>query len=124
MYVNNVQKNWLQRVEKGDDGRFARLVPVATSLPLSGPDGLRSIGGNRFLQAEGAGGRVSLLTIEDDRAQLLPLATGLDTPASVAMVGNIAWVPEGKTAYLFDAARSGQDPGPFTVRPFAIQGGR
>jgi hypothetical protein len=89
---------------------------IATSLPLSGPDGLRSIGGNRFLQAEGPGGRVALLTIDGDQGQLLPVATGIDSPASMALVGNTVFVPEGKIGYLIDPAKRGQDPGTFTVR--------
>ncbi|HYD23638.1 MAG TPA: hypothetical protein VEB68_02500 [Croceibacterium sp.] len=123
LYVNNVQQNLLQRVERAE-GRFGGLTTIATSLPLSGPDGLRAIGGNRFLQAEGPGGRVSLVTIADDRAVMLPLATGLDYPASMTLVGRTVYVPEGKIGYLFDAAKRDADPGPFTIHAVALEAGQ
>jgi len=123
LYVNNVQANLLQRVERSG-GRFAGLTNLATTLPLSGPDGLRAIGGNRFLQAEGSGGRVALLTIEGDRAQMVPLVTGLDFPAAVTLVGRTAYVPEGKIGYLFDPARREEDPGPFTIHAVRLPEGR
>jgi hypothetical protein len=123
LYVNNVQKNWLARAERADGGGFDKLTMITTSLPLSGPDGLRSLGNNRFLQAEGPGGRVSLLTIEGDKAQMMPLATGIDYPASMALVGRTLYVPEGKIAYLIDPAKRGQDPGTFTVRAIAAPEG-
>jgi hypothetical protein len=53
LYVNNVRQNTMLRVNRRDDGRFAGLTTLTVSMPLNGPDGLRSIGGNRFLQAEG-----------------------------------------------------------------------
>jgi len=115
LYINNVQRNLLQRVERGPDGAFTGVRNLATSLPLSGPDGLRAIAGDRFIQAEGTGGRVALLTIEGDRAELMPIATGLDYPASVALVGTTAYIPEGKIDYLLDFAKRGQDPGRFTI---------
>jgi sugar lactone lactonase YvrE len=123
LYINNVQSNLLQRVER-EGGRFAGLTDIVTTLPLSGPDGLRSIGGNRFLQAEGTGGRVALLTIEGDRAQMIPLVTGLDFPAAVTLVGRTAYVPEGKIAYLFDPARREEDPGPFVIHAVRMPEGR
>ncbi|MEO6042014.1 MAG: hypothetical protein ABIP41_08940 [Croceibacterium sp.] len=123
LYVNNVQKNWLARVARAADGTFAGLAMVATSLPLSGPDGLRALGGNRFLQAEGPGGRVALLTIRGDKARMLPLATGIDYPASMVLVGRTLYVAEGKIGYLIDPAKRELDPGTFTVRAFAAPAG-
>ena len=121
IYVNNVQKSWLARVERAGDGSFARLAMVATSLPLSGPDGLRPLGHGRFLQAEGPGGRVALLTIAGDRAELRTLASGINYPASMALVGRTVYVPEGKIDYLINPAKRGQDPGPFTIHAVPLR---
>jgi len=115
IYVNNVQKSWLARVERGDDGSYARLAMIATAFPLSGPDGLRALGHGHFLQAEGPGGRVAELTIDGDRAEMRTVASGIDYPASMALVGRTVYVPEGKINYLIDPAKRGQDPGPFTI---------
>jgi len=121
MYVNNVQKNWLARAER-TNAAFTKLTMISTSLPLSGPDGLRPISGNRLLQAEGPGGRVSVLTILGDKAEMLPVATGIDYPASMVLVGPTVYVPEGKINYLLDPAKRGQDPGTFRVRAIAMPG--
>ena len=114
LYINNVQRNLLQRVERSD-GDFSGLTTLVTTLPLSGPDGLRSIGGNRFLQAEGNGGRVALLTVDGDKVDMQTIVSGLDYPAAVTLVGKVAFVSEGKIGYLIDPAKRGQDPGTFTI---------
>ena len=121
IYVNNVQRNWLARVERGDNGAFARLAMIATSLPLSGPDGLRPLGHGRFLQAEGPGGRVAELTIDGNRADMRTVARGIDYPASMVLVGRTVYVPEGKVGYLTEPAKRGRDPGPFTIQAVPLR---
>ena len=121
LYVNNVQKSWLARVERADDGSFARLAMVTPSLPLSGPDGLRPLGHGHFLQAEGPGGRVVELTISGDRADMRTIANRIDYPASMALVGRTVFVPEGKISYLTDPAMRGQDPETFMVHAVPLR---
>ena len=123
MYINNVRANLVQRVERRGDGTYAGLTTLDLSQPVSGPDGLRSIGGNRFLQAEGAGGRVAPITIEGDRATVTPLKTGLQSSPAVTRVGSIGYATEGKINYLIDPALQGQDPGDFYIRAFALPEG-
>lgn len=123
MYVNNVRANLVQRVNRDAAGDYAGLTDLLLSEPVSGPDGLRPVGGNRFLQAEGSGGRVALITIEGDRAEVTPIATGLDSSPGVTRVGSIGYATEGKIKYLIDPALQGQDPGHFYIRAFTLPEG-
>src|SRR5690606_15501652 len=63
LYVNNVRTNELLRVETNRRGEMAGLAKLTVSHELAGPDGFRHIDGNRFLQAEGNNGRISIVTI-------------------------------------------------------------
>ncbi|WP_338243985.1 SMP-30/gluconolactonase/LRE family protein [Aurantiacibacter hainanensis] len=123
MYINNVRSNRVQRVNRGGGGGYAGLTDLALSQPVSGPDGLRPVGGNRFLQAEGSGGRVALITVEGDRATVTPVATDLDSSPGVTRVGSIGYATEGKIGYLIDPQLRGQDPGDFYVRAFTLPEG-
>lgn len=120
LYINNVRKNLLQRVNRAADGAYAGLTDLTLPVALGGPDGLRSLGGNRFLQGEGSSGRVAVITVNGNTATLADVATGLNGPVGVTAVGGTAYVVEGKIGYLFDAALRDQNPDPFTIRAFPI----
>jgi sugar lactone lactonase YvrE len=112
LYINNVQRGELWRV-----GLSRATPPVLTLLAanrrMEGPDGLRHIGGNRFLQAEGTGGRITLVTIAGDEARIDVLREGLNSSPGVTRVGRLAYAVEGKIQYLFNPEFRGKDPGPF-----------
>jgi hypothetical protein len=112
MYINNVQKHELWRV-KPVAGGSAQLTLLTATRKMEGPDGLRPIGGNRFLQAEGPPGRITLVTIEGDTARIDVLREGLDSSPGVTLVGNTVYAVEGKINYLFSPQLRGQDPGQF-----------
>ncbi|MEH3105782.1 MAG: hypothetical protein PGN09_00430 [Sphingomonas fennica] len=119
LYTNNVRTNAMQRVERGVDGRV-RFVPLALSQPVSGPDALRPAGGNRLVQAESGGsGRIALVTIAGDRATLRTLHEGGGGTPGVAVTPRGLYATVGKVEYLFDPAKKGLDPNPFTVRHIA-----
>jgi hypothetical protein len=122
LYVNNVRQNTMLRVNRKADGSFASLTTLRVSAPLDGPDGLRPLGGNRFLQAEGPAGRLSLLTIEGDDVTVKVLKDGLDGVPGVAHIGNTAYAIESKGRFLFDPKLKGQDPGAFALRAVPIGG--
>ncbi len=122
LYINNVRKNLLQRVNRAQDGSYAGLTDLALDVPLNGPDALRALGGNRFIQAEGPEGRVALIDVEGDGGKVTVLKTGLDSAPAVTVVGDTAYAPESKIGYLMDPAKKGQDPGPFVIRAFPISG--
>ena len=119
MYVNNVRKNTLLRVNRnGYD--FAGLTVLTLSQPINGPDGLRPVSGNRFLQAEGPAGRVTYVEIEGDTATIIPVRSGLESSPGVTRIGSIGYATEGKISYLFDPALRDKSPDPFIIRAFPL----
>ena len=121
IYANAIQRNTLLRMNVDPVGNFASTTVLVPSRPMAGPDGLRPLGGNRFLQSEGNSGLITLVTIEGDNAVIDVLAEGIDYASSVTAVAGRAFYPEGKLRFLFGPA-AGQDPGPFVVRSVAIPG--
>jgi hypothetical protein len=73
------------------DGSAGALVPIETSIPFTRPDGLRTVGPQTLLQAEGQG-RVAELTIKGTRADVRVLQEGLTGASAVTVVGNSAVV--------------------------------
>jgi sugar lactone lactonase YvrE len=119
MYINNVRANTMQRVNR-DGYDFASLTTLTLSQPINGPDGLRPVSGNRFLQAEGPGNRVTYVDIEGDSATITPVKTGLESSPGVTRVGQVGYATEGKINYLFDPALRDKDPGAFVIRAFPL----
>jgi sugar lactone lactonase YvrE len=113
MYINNVQRHELWRVGLTADPAAPQLTLLTASRKMEGPDSLRPVGGNRFLQAEGPGGRVTLVTIAGDSATIEVLRDGLQSTPGATLVGNTVYTIEGKINYLIDAQLRGQDPGEF-----------
>jgi hypothetical protein len=113
LYVNIVSRGALVRVDRKADKSFAGLTELALSEPVEGPDGFRPIAGNRFLLAEGTGGRIDEVTIEGDKAQIKVLREGMSSPPGVTLVDDTAFAVEGKIGYLMDPKLRGQDPGAF-----------
>lgn len=120
LYINNVRKNLVQRVERKADGSYAGLTTLTVPETLGGPDGLRPLGGNRFIQGEGSSGRVAVLDIEGDTVRMTDVATGLDGPVGVTVVGRTAYVVEGKIGYMFDPKLKDKSPDPFEIRAFQL----
>lgn len=120
LYINNVRSNLFQRVNRAADGSYAGLTDLALPVQLGGPDGLRPLGGNRFIQGEGQSGRVAIVEVSGDSARIVPVAEGLNGPVGVTVVGQTAYVVEGKIGYLFDPALREQDPDPFVIRAFRL----
>ena len=124
LYINNVRSGLFQRVERKTDGSYGGLTNLSVPVALGGPDGLRSLGGNRFIQGEGQSGRVAILEVRGDSVALTPLAEGLNGPVGVTVSGNTAYVVEGKIGYLIDPALREQNPDPFVIRAFPMGGRR
>ena len=113
LYINNVQRNELWRVNLPVAGKPPLLTLLKVSEKMGGPDGLRHIGNNRFLQAEGTSGRATLVTIKGDTATIQVLRDGLNSSPGITLIGNTVYVVEGKIQYLFNPELRGKDPGPF-----------
>jgi streptogramin lyase len=91
IYVNTFFSGELFRIPVGADGSAGPIVKIETSIPLSRPDGLRSIGPRTLLQAEGQG-RFTELTIDGNRANVRVIKDGLSGPTGVTLVGDTALV--------------------------------
>jgi sugar lactone lactonase YvrE len=117
--INNVRKNTMQRVNR-NGAAFAGLTALTLSEPVSGPDGLRWVNGNRFLQAEGTAGRVTYVDIDGDTAKITPVKTGLESSPGVTRVGQTGYATEGKINYLFDPSLRDKSPDPFIIRSFPL----
>jgi hypothetical protein len=113
LYVNIVSRGELLRVETTDNVLAPRITKLNASRKMEGPDGFRHIGKNRFLQAEGGGGRITLVTINGDNAEITVLREGLNSSPGVTRVGSVAYAVEGKIQYLINPELRGHDPGPF-----------
>jgi sugar lactone lactonase YvrE len=91
LYVNDFSTGRLFRIPVNADGSAGTVVPIETSIPLVRPDGLRSVGPQTLLQAEQQG-RLSELTIRDNRAEVRVVQDGLPRAAGVTLVGDAALV--------------------------------
>lgn len=113
LYINNVRSHTLWRVELTTDIANPRLTQLKASREMEGPDGLRPVGPDRFLQAEGPGGRITLVTITGDEAKIDVLRDGLSSTPGATLAGDTVYTVEGKIDYLVDPQLRGQDPGEF-----------
>jgi hypothetical protein len=121
LYINNVQRNEMWRVNfPAGPGSKAELTQLKVSEKMGGPDGLRHIGNNRFLQAEGTSGRATLVTIKGDNATIQVLRDGLNSSPGITLIGHTVYVVEGKIQYLFNPELRGKDPGPFKAIAIAL----
>ncbi len=91
VYVHTFLSGRLFRIPVNADGTAGTMVPLETSMPLSRPDGLRTVGPQTLLQAEGQG-RLTELTIKDNRAEVRVLREGLTAATGVTIVGDTALV--------------------------------
>lgn len=120
LYVNNVQSNEVLRVERDNRGEFEALESLELSHELGGPDGMRHIAGNRFIQAEGSIGRVGILGIEGDRADLQVLSDDFVSTPGATVVDDTVYVLESNIRYLTDPALRGQEPEAFIVHALPL----
>jgi len=115
LYANNVQTQKIYRIAVNADNSMGALTDLKLSHELGGPDGMRLIEGNRFIQAEGTVGRLSVVTIEGDNATLTVIDDALESSPGATMVGNTAYVLESNIQYLLSPDLRGQEPPPFMV---------
>ena len=91
VYVNTFFSGELFRIPVNTDGSAGTIVKIETSMPLSRPDGLRTVGPQTLIQAEGQG-RLTELTVKDNRAEVRVLQEGLTAATGVTVVGSTAFV--------------------------------
>ena len=120
LYVDNIARNQLLRVNRSRRGEFTALSVLKTSQPIGGPDGLRPIAGHRLVLAEARAGRIDEVSVSGDRATIRVLKDGLMSPTAATIVGDTVYAVEGKIEYVIDPALRGHDPGPFLVRAIPL----
>lgn len=91
VYVNTFFAGQLFRIPVNPDGSAGGMVQIETSMPLTRPDGLRTVGPRTMVQAEGQG-RLTEVTITGNRADVRVLREGLTAATGVTVVGNTAFV--------------------------------
>ena len=91
LYANNFATGKLFRIPVNADGSAGAIVPIETSLPLVRPDGLRTAGAEKLIQAEQQG-RVTELTIKGNRAEVRVIQDGLARASGVTLVRGSALV--------------------------------
>jgi sugar lactone lactonase YvrE len=114
LYVNSVTANKLVRLELGPDGKAKSVTDLKLSRTLDRPDGMRAIGANRMLLAENAG-RMDIVTLEGENAQITPIKEGLEATPAVTATRGMAWIVEGKLNYRNDEKLKDKDPGLFKM---------
>jgi hypothetical protein len=93
LYVNNVFSNNLYRIPVDSAGKPGQPVDIWMDQPIKGPDGMRAAHG-KLLVAENGSGRISVITVNGDKASVMVIKEGLVTPTAVEPAGDVIWIAE------------------------------
>jgi sugar lactone lactonase YvrE len=93
LYVNNVFSNNLYRIPVDAAGKAGPPVDIWMDQPVKGPDGMRAANG-KLLVAENGSGKISVITVNGDKANVTVIKEGLKTPTAVEPAGDTIWVAE------------------------------
>jgi hypothetical protein len=93
LYVNNVFSNNLYRIPVDAAGKAGQPVDIWMDQPVKGPDGMRAVNG-KLLVAENGSGKISVITVNGDKASVTVIKEGLKTPTAVEPAGDMIWVAE------------------------------
>ena len=93
LYENNVIFNKLYRIPTDAGGKAGKPVDIWMDKPVKGPDGMRGANGKLFLAENGAG-RIDMVTINGDTANITVLQEGLATPTAIEPTADTLWYGE------------------------------
>jgi hypothetical protein len=93
LYVNNVFSNNLYRIPIDAAGKAGQPVDIWMDQPIKGPDGMRAANG-KLIVAENGSGKISVLTVNGDKASVTVIKEGLNTPTGVEPAGETIWIAE------------------------------
>jgi len=93
LYVNNVIFNKLYRIPVDAAGKPGTPEDIWMDQPVKGPDGMRAAGGKLYV-AENGSGKISVLTVNGDKASVTVLKDGLKTPTGIEPAGDTLWFTE------------------------------
>ncbi len=118
LYVNNVMKNLLQRIDIKPDGSAGAVTTLQLSGSLAGPDGMRRGPGDSLLIAENKAGNLTQANVDGDKATLTRIRGGFGQLTAVGVVGNTVWVTESRFSQRNDP--NNKDPGPWVITPVPL----
>jgi sugar lactone lactonase YvrE len=110
LYTNTYGTGLLFRINLSPDGKTGTFTEITPSRKLTQPDGMR-LGPKGVLYMTEGKGTLDRVTIKGDKATIETVRDGFLVPASVAFVGNTAWVVETKFNYQREPALKGMEPG-------------
>jgi hypothetical protein len=93
LYVNNVFSNNLYRIPVDAAGKPDTPVDIWMDQPIKGPDGMRAANG-KLIVAENGSGKISVITVNGDKASVTVIKEGLKTPTAVEPAGDTIWIAE------------------------------
>ena len=93
LYVNNVVTNKIYRIPVDSANKAGQPVEISLDQPVKGPDGMRAANG-KLLVAENGSGKISVITVNGDKATVTVLKEGLKTPTAVEPAGDTIWIAE------------------------------
>jgi sugar lactone lactonase YvrE len=93
LYVNNVASSKLYRIPVDAAKKAGQPVEIILDQPVKGPDGMRAAKG-KLLVAENGSGKISVITINGDKATVTVIKEGLKTPTAVEPDGDTIWIAE------------------------------
>lgn len=93
LYVNNVIFNKLYRIPVDAAGKAGEPVDIWMDQLVKGPDGMRAANG-KLIVAENGSGRISVITVDGDKANVTVIKEGLKTPTGVEPAGDTLWIAE------------------------------
>ena len=92
VYVNSVTQSTLLRIDVKKDGSAGPITKLEPSRPLTGPDGMRSVGNKTMLLVEG--GRLDEVTINGNKAEIKVLKEGMPGITAVTLVAESGFGPQ------------------------------
>lgn len=93
LYVNNVFFNKLYRIPVDAAGKPGTPVDIWMDQPVKGLDGMRAANG-KLIVAENGSGKISVLTVNGEKASVTVIHEGLKTPTGVEPAGDTLWIAE------------------------------
>ncbi len=93
LYVNNVFSNNLYRIPVDAAGKPGQPIDIWMDQPIKGPDGMRAANG-KLIVAENGSGKISVITVNGEKASVTVIKEGLNTPTAVEPAGDTIWIAE------------------------------
>ncbi len=93
LYVNNVITSKIYRIPVDAAGKAGQPIEIVLDQVVKGPDGMRAAKG-KLLVAENGSGKISILTVNGDKASVTVIKEGLKTPTAVEPAGDTIWIAE------------------------------